>query len=497
MNGSRNRPFNVAPLGSGADEFIEALAWGLQTVGQDVKVRRATVDAGAINILFAGFFLNYHEVLETAPWCLNFNLEQIGARQSAATNPTYYTLMKNLPNWDYSLHNMSQLKQCGITDVQHVWVGYSPVLERIEPQHKDIDVVFYGSRNPRRTQIIESIKAKGLKVVWTDNGGWTNEQRDEYISRAKVVLNLAFFEDVHILEEVRISYLLNNRVAVVSECRPSTLSEGSLFDCIAGGGVELLPEICAELCANETKRQELADRGYEVHKSRDWLAGLDLAVRKIQEAIPAAGGKLFSVKQDVPTPQQLNLGSNESWKFDFLNLDVQPGYGADLPLDLGIPFDFDHEYTSWRFGRVRLAKGFFKYILAEDFMEKVSNLTHAMTTCLEWLEPGGILELKVVHDLSPRAWEHPATVRLFNEKSWACFTEKAWQIGWAESRFELVKQTFVLTALGQQLHDANVPLDQITCTPRAIDSLHVKLQKRLLSETETANWLERKRPVAQ
>ena len=46
--------------------------------------------------------------------------------------------------------------------------------------------------------------------------GVYGEERDAYIARSKIVLNLHFYES-QIMEQVRISYLLNNHALVISE----------------------------------------------------------------------------------------------------------------------------------------------------------------------------------------------------------------------------------------------------------------------------------------
>lgn len=53
---------------------------------------------------------------------------------------------------------------------------------------RDIDVLFYGSITPRRARILESLSAAGIQV--TALYGVLGAERDRYIDRAKVVLDL-------------------------------------------------------------------------------------------------------------------------------------------------------------------------------------------------------------------------------------------------------------------------------------------------------------------
>jgi hypothetical protein len=75
-------------------------------------------------------------------------------------------------------------------------------------------VLFYGSLSERRKAAILALKDAGLKVAAAFNA--YGAERDAYIARAKVVLNLHYWEG-NPFEALRVSYLLNNRACVVSE----------------------------------------------------------------------------------------------------------------------------------------------------------------------------------------------------------------------------------------------------------------------------------------
>ena len=93
-------------------------------------------------------------------------------------------------------------------------LGYHKSLEIVpRAQEKDIDVLFYGSINERRKELLENLSEKvKLHVVQ----GAFGEERDALIGRSKIVLNMHYYP-TRILETVRISYLLNNGCFVITE----------------------------------------------------------------------------------------------------------------------------------------------------------------------------------------------------------------------------------------------------------------------------------------
>jgi hypothetical protein len=61
--------------------------------------------------------------------------------------------------------------------------------------------------------------------------GVYREERDRLIARAKVVLNMHYY-DARVFEIVRVSYLLSNEKAVVAECGATTTIEPDIRDAV-------------------------------------------------------------------------------------------------------------------------------------------------------------------------------------------------------------------------------------------------------------------------
>ena len=149
-----------------------------------------------------------------------YNLEQVQL-SSGWCSPDYLGLLKRCQVWDYAKRNIASLGKLALArPAVHVPIGYVPQLTRI-PRNpvQDIDVLFYGSVNERRARVLDQLRSRGINTQAVF--GVYGAARDSLIARAKVVLNLHFYE-ASIFEIVRVSYLLANRKAVVAECHDGT-----------------------------------------------------------------------------------------------------------------------------------------------------------------------------------------------------------------------------------------------------------------------------------
>ena len=175
------------------------------------------------------------------------------------------------------------------------------------------------------------------------------------------------------------------------------------------------------------------------------------------------------------TPKVLNLGSGKDWKDNYFNADILLRVNPDWWCDIS-KVEFGSIIDSHRFGKVEIKKGMFEKIVANDVLEHIPDLIQAMTNCKDLLADKGEFHISVPYDLSLGAWQDPTHVRAFNENSWLYYTEWHWYLGW-QDRFNLSKMEFVLSAIGQEMMDKDVPDQEILRTPRAVDSMKVVLTK--------------------
>lgn len=455
-------------------EVAETLLGGFRRLGHPVSIAENQVDSSATNIILGFHLLNFADMDRLPPSSVVYNLEQIDPA-ACQTHHLRIDQMRRFTVWDYSLRNIRKLAefQC---PARHVPLGYSPELTRIDAApEQDIDVLFYGSINERRQKILDALRAAGLKVRAAF--GVYGAERDALIARAKVVLNVHFY-DAQIFEIVRVSYLLANRKAVISEYSEGTEIDDDLRDAVVLSSYERLVEDCVRLVANQDQRQALAEKGFARMSARDEAGILKTALTAAPSPHPQKKASAF--------PEKLNLGSGKDWRADYLNVDVNGYWEPDAVLDFGRPLPFGQPLVTKRFGPVVLQEDSFSEIIANDVLEHIPDLTAAMTSCLNLLKVGGLFRINVPYDLSYGAWQDPTHIRAFNERSWLYYTDWFWYLGWTKARFDLTQIEFGASPVGEQLRKQGVSDVDLLRQPRAIDNMKVVLRKRLLTEQEAA-----------
>jgi len=240
---------------------MEFLLYSLRTLGCDADRAENELIANGPNIIFCAGMLARNAALALPDNCIIFNSEQI-LSGSPIDSEDYRGLLQRFTVWDYSARNLENLKTLVPPDrLHHVPIGYVPELTRIVPAaQEDIDVLFYGSLNERRQKILTELSAAGLIVKYVF--GVYGAERDQLIARSKLVLNVHFYP-TKIFEIIRVSYLLANRKAVVSEFSPDTEIILELRDAVALAGYEQLVDTCRSLVYDTPGREALARRGFE------------------------------------------------------------------------------------------------------------------------------------------------------------------------------------------------------------------------------------------
>jgi len=255
------------------DEIAETVKCGFQALGYAAAISRNSFDRHCRNIVFGANMIDADGFYEIPPHSVIYNLEQVYASSPWMTK-TMLRIFQKFEVWDYSQRNVEAIRSLVPgAKVKYVKIGYAASMTRIEEREDtDIDVLFYGSMNPRRKKIVDELALRGVRVSAVF--GVYGEERDALIARAKLVLNMRFYES-DIFEIVRVSYLLANRKAVVSECNENTDIEDDMRDAVALAPYEKMVDTCIELLANEQKRKELAERGFRLMSARveeDFLA---------------------------------------------------------------------------------------------------------------------------------------------------------------------------------------------------------------------------------
>jgi hypothetical protein len=222
-----------------------------------------------------------------------YNLEQFSVAQDWFGGE-YMALLRRYPVLDYHRRNQLELQRAGIVHAGVLEIGYSPSLTRIPSGlPKDIDVLFYGALTERRIGILDELRSRGLEVV--SLFGVYGTTRDEFIARAKIVLNMHQYAP-NIFELVRVNYLLANRVCVVSEGQPDDQD----LDWLRGGlevvPYDLLVSRCVDLAQDPNRRKQLGNTGYERIRSRPQSHALMRCMLDYGSAFRAEEGRESTIR---------------------------------------------------------------------------------------------------------------------------------------------------------------------------------------------------------
>ena len=171
--------------------------------------------------------------------------------------------------WEYSAENLPILEREGIegTRVKLLPLGFHEGLATIPQQDEDIDVLFYGSQNPRRENILNELRDRCALV---NLFGIYGEQRDAWIARSKVILNMHFY-DAGVAEQPRVSYLLNNRRCIVSE----TSKADPFAPLCRTVPYENLVEACLDLIRDPAARETLKSTAWEEFSQQPMTTNLE------------------------------------------------------------------------------------------------------------------------------------------------------------------------------------------------------------------------------
>ena len=257
-------------------EVAETIHYSLLALGHDSVLTSSGILEGRRHIVLGSNLLTTYR-LPIGDNAILYNLEQVDP-DSPWFRPELLDIFRRYTLWDYSGQNARALAAMGI-NVGHVLpIGYTKELTRFQPAAvQDIDVLFVGSLPPRRKQVLDQMTALGLRVA--AGFGLYGQQRDQVICRAKLMLNVHAYE-AKVLEIVRISYLLANRCAVLSERSADPTEDATLTGAVEFADYSHLAIRARELIDNPTERQQLSVRGFDAICARPTMQYLKAALRQ-------------------------------------------------------------------------------------------------------------------------------------------------------------------------------------------------------------------------
>jgi len=248
-------------------DHADAFVWALQALGYPASYSVNGMLPGAINIVMGAQMLAVEQLDALPPGTVIYNLEQMARQKIEELKPIVRELGRRFPIWEFSDANLPVWQALGARDVQYVKIGWAPVLERVpRAAVQDIEVLIYGNPSGERLKLFEALCWGGLHSIFAC--GFYEEERDALVARSKVIVNASLYVS-RIFEISRVSYLLANGKAVVSQIHPDTFVEPDMREAVLFAPSETIVEQCRALVEDDAKRAELEEKGRRVMRSRD------------------------------------------------------------------------------------------------------------------------------------------------------------------------------------------------------------------------------------
>ncbi len=389
-------------------------------LGARVTMGKNRLREDSVNFVF-GAHLGFPADATERHACVFVNLEQLG-QGGAAVSPDYLKLLRRSAVVDYDAANVPAYA-ADPDDVPIFTFGYGSYLDQpaLPLEQRPIDLLFFGSMNPRRKQFIAQVEAAGFNVAMFDSAIYGPE-RDDYIRQAKAVLNCHFYESNR-FEQARAFHCLSLGTPVISEYTPTTAPAPAFID-----SVLWLPEQVEEwfrlhfdtpaFYAEARKRLDAFRTPDAAHDPiaqyadlLDFAAGFQQGFETMRVAAPWL-------------PRALHLAAGADYKPGWLNVTPTSAGAPDLALDLAQPLALPCELSTPSGGRVLLQEGAIELVFADASAAGAATLSNV----LRLLKVGASCAI-----------DQPCGAGHAPHLDWNDFTDGFWRQGWFEHRFELAQ----------------------------------------------------------
>lgn len=240
------------------ENFAEALVDAFGQLGHKASYCGPDIKAGGGRLVLLGATDALSPSSQLPPDTIIFNAEQVAVTGVAARMPDFVDYRK-FTVWDYAASNVAALREQGIAAI-HCPVGYARAMRRSGSLPQDVDVLFYGDLNPRRRQLLDSLRLAGVSVDCLSKA--YGEALDQAIQRSKIVLNVHFYQPA-IFEIFRCSHLFANSKCVVSEgggVDPGLEALASRAAVVAP--YDRIVSVCQQYLADDGLRRSAEDRAF-------------------------------------------------------------------------------------------------------------------------------------------------------------------------------------------------------------------------------------------
>ena len=272
-------PHDKLHILNGYNDVIRTIFWGLRGIGHDVTYAVNQCRADARNIIFGANMAHQSLVDGWPDNTILYNLEQVAPfLEVPQARAALLRLSNRFEIWDYSQANIQHWRQLNPhCSAKYVPIGFAPILENINPSDgQDIDVLIYGGPSKNRLDVFTEICLHGMTALYCF--GLYGDARGELIARSKLVLNISHGH-AEIFSIVRVSYLLANHKAVISDLNEGMFIEPDLQGALHFASLEEFPSACLHYLRDDDARRHLEEAAYAAMTKRDIRPILALALR--------------------------------------------------------------------------------------------------------------------------------------------------------------------------------------------------------------------------
>ena len=244
---------------------------GLARLGLPSRVVVNEYLRDATNVLFAAFNLDPSLIPSLPRGTIVYNSEMVVPGSPFVDGMIPF--VRAFETWDYSATNVRRWAEMGLgARVRHLPVAYLPEFTTVAlDAPRDVDVLFYGHRSPRRDAVLEAIGDSGVHV--RSLAGVYGDELRRWIERSRIVVNVHHRDD-SVFEFARLSTALANRRCFVSESGGEEDVEPALRPGYVSVPARELAATCRSLIDDPARREAIAQRGHDLYRATDFTRNL-------------------------------------------------------------------------------------------------------------------------------------------------------------------------------------------------------------------------------
>jgi hypothetical protein len=271
-------PFNliiVSPIGPVPEDVLAGSATmlrsGLARLGLPSRIVVNEYLRDATNILFAAFNLDPALIPALPRGTIVYNSEMVVPGSPFVDGMIPF--VRAFETWDYSAANVRRWGDLGLgARVRHLQTAYLPEFTTVDlDAPRDVDVLFYGQRSPRRDAMVRAIADTGVQV--RSLVGVYGDDLTRWMERSRIIVNI-HHRDEAVFEFARLSLALANRRCFVSESGGEEDVDPALRPGYVSVPARDLAAACRSLVDDSARREAIARRGHELYRATDFTRNL-------------------------------------------------------------------------------------------------------------------------------------------------------------------------------------------------------------------------------